>query len=218
MAQQLTTLFWKIETVTLRVLDVNEAPTNLEVDLVPVSEDAAGGTVVGSLSAQDVDVGDIVSFSIVDDQNRPIEHPIFEIDGDEIRIRPNAELDYDTSSQHDIKIVVTDSHGNTSSLPVSIEVSQAEDPPASSSFMSTTDDAAAPLVWNPPSDSAADFVLHNEPESEQQSWVDAADEDQTAPGDLAKTSEADPLNESIELFDQRPDPADAFVPYERSDF
>ena len=80
-------------TGTVTVDPVNDAPT----DIIPsgamsIAEDAADGTVVATLSSQDVDVGDSHTYAIINDPSGN-----FEIVGNEIRVKAGATLDYETA-------------------------------------------------------------------------------------------------------------------------
>ncbi len=77
------------QAVTIAVQDVNEAPTGLALDHNVISETAAGGTVVGTLSVIDPDHGDTHSFAIVGGNGR------FIIDDGKLVLAPNAALDFD---------------------------------------------------------------------------------------------------------------------------
>ncbi|MCE9529419.1 MAG: SBBP repeat-containing protein, partial [Planctomycetales bacterium] len=55
-----------VKSFTITVLNQNEAPFSLALDNQSVPENIATGTVVGQLSASDVDAGDVLSYSLVD--------------------------------------------------------------------------------------------------------------------------------------------------------
>ena len=87
-----------VKTVTVNVTDVNEAPTELQAALSPAAENAQAGTIVGQLATLDPDHGDSHSYEIVGG------HPLFEIDGDTITLKPGAQLDYETQNSYDLEI------------------------------------------------------------------------------------------------------------------
>ena len=205
-----------VEEITLNVLDVNEAPTDLSVDVSQISEDAQGGAVVGTASATDQDTGESLTYKIVDGANRPIDHPLFEIVGDEIRLKDDADLDYDTASSHEIRIAVTDSGGNTTATTATIEVTEAQPesaaPPAPAGN-------APPSGAAPPGDDSSDFHMMNTDDSGSDGWVASTEDDATdTDGDGSGAGSDDPMNEDVVIFDQQSEPSDTYAPYERSDW
>ncbi len=84
---------------------VNYAPTDLTLDVAGVDENAAAGTVVGTVSATDVDTGDTFSYALTDDAGGR-----FAIDAatGQITVANGSLLDAETSQSHDITVQVTD--------------------------------------------------------------------------------------------------------------
>jgi VCBS repeat-containing protein len=72
-----------------------------------VMENAAAGAVLGTLSAADPDSGESLAYSIVGSNS------LFEINGNELRVKAGAALDYEAARQHSLTVRVTDSNGNT---------------------------------------------------------------------------------------------------------
>ncbi|MCG7392896.1 putative Ig domain-containing protein [Microvirga sp. ACRRW] len=94
-------------TFTLWVRDVNDAPGAISITSTQVAENSANGTVVGTLSAYDVDGRP--TFSLLDDAAG-----IFEIVGDKIMVRNGAKLDFEQVKIHQIKVKATDEFGASS--------------------------------------------------------------------------------------------------------
>lgn len=69
------------EDLTIEVLDVNEAPTSVELSVISVDRSLEVGDLVGSISAQDVDEGDVLSFMLSADSQ---DQQYFSIDGDQL--------------------------------------------------------------------------------------------------------------------------------------
>lgn len=67
-----------------------------------VTENAAGGTVVASLLGLDPDRTTSFSYSLVEDASG-----LFEITGDELRVKAGAVLDYETAASHTLRIAVS---------------------------------------------------------------------------------------------------------------
>ena len=114
----------RLETFTISVTDLNEAPDSLVVTGSEVEENAAAGTVVATLSATDPDTGDTLTFSLADDAGGR-----FVIVGNEVRIAPGAELDFEVDASHDITVEITDAGGLTRSETVTISVINVEEAP-----------------------------------------------------------------------------------------
>ncbi|ANY80483.1 hypothetical protein BB934_21450 [Microvirga ossetica] len=98
------------QTFTLTINPVNDAPAGLALAGSTVAENAATGTVVGSLSAWDVD-GDGFSFSLVDDAGGRFD---LSADGRSLVVVNGSRLDYEQASSHQVSVRMTDSHGATS--------------------------------------------------------------------------------------------------------
>jgi uncharacterized delta-60 repeat protein len=88
-----------------------------------VIENAAGGTVLGTLSAADPDSGESLAYSIVGSSS------LFEINGNELRVKAGAAFDYETARQHLLTVRVTDSNGNTRDQMVAVDVVNANEAP-----------------------------------------------------------------------------------------
>ncbi|QOZ75368.1 hypothetical protein XH83_07890 [Bradyrhizobium sp. CCBAU 53351] len=88
----------------LRRLD-NEAPTGITATGGSVQENAAGGTVVATLAAVDAGDAGAHSFSIVGTDD------LFEIVGNEIRVKNGAVLDFETRPQHTLTVKAVDDDG-----------------------------------------------------------------------------------------------------------
>ncbi|VAW50728.1 T1SS secreted agglutinin (RTX) [hydrothermal vent metagenome] len=89
-----------------------------------VDENATTGTVVATLSTEDIDAGDSHSYVITDDASN-----YFEVVGNEIRVKAGADINFESESVHEVTIQSTDSAGNTYSEIVSIEVNDVNEAP-----------------------------------------------------------------------------------------
>ncbi|MFC5485747.1 Ig-like domain-containing protein, partial [Microvirga aerilata] len=93
------------QTFTLTVTPLNDAPAGLGLAGGAVAEGAAPGTVVGSLSARDVD-GDAFSFSLLDDAGGR-----FALSGKQLVVTNGSRLDYEQAGSHQITVRASDSYG-----------------------------------------------------------------------------------------------------------
>ncbi len=93
-----------IGTVSIDVLPVNDAPTDIALTNASVAENSAAGTLVGLLSATDVDGGP-ASFSFVGDGGP------FQIVGNRLEVA--GALDYETQASYSVTIRADDGAGGT---------------------------------------------------------------------------------------------------------
>ncbi len=93
-------------TVKIAVNPVNDAPTDLSVSSQTVAENAANGTVVGTVSATDPDVHDSRSYSLTDTAGGR-----FAIDSSTgvLTVANGTLLNYETATSHNVTVRVTDS-------------------------------------------------------------------------------------------------------------
>ena len=104
----------------IEVTDANEAPSLLGLSNASVIEDAADGTVVGSVAASDPDAGDSLTYSLTDDADGR-----FAIDPDTgvITVADGARLDQAVDPEHSIEVQVSDAGGLVDEATFVIEVS-----------------------------------------------------------------------------------------------
>jgi Ca2+-binding RTX toxin-like protein len=93
---------------TLNVTDVNEAPTGAALTGGSVAENAANGTVVGTVAGLDPDVGATLTYALTDNAGGR-----FAIDANtgQITVANGVLLDYETATSHDVTVRVTDQAG-----------------------------------------------------------------------------------------------------------
>ena len=90
--------------LTIRVNDVNEAPTDIALSKTDVDENVAANSEVGTLSATDDALGTLVYILAVGTGD--IDNRAFTITGGTLTI--NASPDYETKTRYDIRIQVSD--------------------------------------------------------------------------------------------------------------
>jgi Ca2+-binding RTX toxin-like protein len=95
----------------------NQAPTAVSVQGGTVSENAAAGTVVATLTAVDAGDAGTHTFSIVGSDS------LFEIVDNEIRVKSGAVVDFEAGSQHALSVKATDDDGLSVTSSISISIS-----------------------------------------------------------------------------------------------
>ena len=86
----------------INITNVNEAPSVLALSNNTIAEDATIGTEVGTLSANDVDANDLLTYTIANNEN-------FKIEGDKLVTK--STFDYDTKSEYKVTVTATDKGG-----------------------------------------------------------------------------------------------------------
>ena len=99
---------WYERAVTITISNVNEPPTDMFLSGQVVAENAATGTVVGTFSAIDPDVGSIFTYSLVSGSGGTA-NATFAMSGN--RLVTAATLDYESRSSLSIRVRATDSGG-----------------------------------------------------------------------------------------------------------
>ena len=97
-------------TLTFNVTATNDAPTDLSLSANSVAENATTGTVVGTVSGTDVDVGDTKSYSLTDTAGGR-----FAIDSatGQLTVADGSLLNYESAPSHTVTVRVTDSGGQS---------------------------------------------------------------------------------------------------------
>lgn len=98
--------------------DKNTAPSDLSLSNLSVAENAAGA-VVGDITVTDEDSNETFTFSVSDER--------FEVVNNQLKLKAETQLDYETDMSIDLSITVTDSAENTLSTDVSVEVTDVLD-------------------------------------------------------------------------------------------
>ena len=96
------------EAFSISVVDQNDAPTDLTLSNTEIDENVDDGSVVGTLSAADVDSGKSFTYSLVDNQDYS-DNDAFTIDGNTLIIRYSP--DFENQNSYTVKIRATNSGG-----------------------------------------------------------------------------------------------------------
>jgi len=110
-------------TASLIVEAVNDAPTNLVVSNLTVEENGAQGTLVGTLSVSDVDVGDSATFAIIGGTGAGQ----FTINGNNLEVANGGNLDFETTPSLTLQIQATDTGGLSTTQVFTIDLLDVEE-------------------------------------------------------------------------------------------
>jgi|GEM_PF-1119231 len=115
--------------LTIKVNDINEAPTGLSLSNDSVNENVPDNTVVGSLITTDPDTEDSFTYDLVtgegDDDNSA-----FTIDGDQLKI--NLSPDFETKSNYKIRVKTQDAAGLTYEKALTVNINDINETDSSS--------------------------------------------------------------------------------------
>ncbi|HET9638589.1 MAG TPA: cadherin domain-containing protein [Allosphingosinicella sp.] len=122
----------------------NEAPVDLVIDDSHVDENAPAGTLVGTVSADDPDPEDLLSYSLVDNAGG-----LFAIDSATGALTTTAALDHEAQASYDLVIRATDPDGLFAERTVTISVDDVnEAPTAVGDSVAVDEDATTGNLWN----------------------------------------------------------------------
>ena len=123
------------QTFTINLTNVNETPTDLALPSNTVAENAANGTVVGTVSGTDPDSGDTKTYSFTD--NASGRFAINSSSG-EITIANSSLLNYENATSHSVTVRVTDSGGLTYDETFTINVTNVNEAPSNINLSGNT--------------------------------------------------------------------------------
>ncbi|MFM6897195.1 MAG: putative Ig domain-containing protein, partial [Microcystis panniformis] len=101
---------------------VNSAPTNITLDNSTVPENSANNTVIGLLSASDNNTNDTHTFSLINNASGR-----FAIVNNQLVVADGSLLDYETNTQHTIRVKATDNTGLSYERNLTISISNVAD-------------------------------------------------------------------------------------------
>ncbi|MFJ4453914.1 cadherin-like domain-containing protein [Pseudomonas sp. NPDC089392] len=116
----------------LTVVNLPEPPSKLLLDVSSVDENAAAGTVIGTLSTLDPDAGDAHTYQLLDDANGR-----FVLVGKQLQVGNGSLLDHEAAAAHDIQVRATDSTGLSIEKTLSIGVNNVNERPSTITLTST---------------------------------------------------------------------------------
>ncbi|SFI19723.1 beta strand repeat-containing protein [Planctomicrobium piriforme] len=112
-------------------VEPNSIPTAMFITRQVIGENRPVGTLVGTLSTNDTNVGDILTYTLVSGSGSS-GNGKFTIDKD--KLRSKAVFDYEQQSSYSIRVRVTDSTGASYEQVFVINVANENDPPVISGF------------------------------------------------------------------------------------
>ena len=104
----------------INVNDVNETPTDLDLDNKTIDENVAPQSVVGKFSTIDPDQGDSSTYELVTDAV-DTDNSAFSINSDQ-QLQINDSPDFETKSSYSIRVKTTDGGGASLEKPLTINV------------------------------------------------------------------------------------------------
>jgi len=115
------------EALAINLTNVNEAPTDLALSANQVAENAATGTVVGTVSGTDVDTGDTKTYSLTDTAGGR-----FAINSSTgvMTVADSSLLNYEAAPSHSVTVRVTDAGGLTRDQTFTITLANVNENPA----------------------------------------------------------------------------------------
>lgn len=114
------------EKIYVNVIDINEAPTDINPNAFSVSENTntTGGHSVGTLAATDPDSGETFSYSI----SGGADQAKFSISGDQLSLDDGI-LDHESQASYEVQVLVTDSAGNLFRENISVNIDDINETP-----------------------------------------------------------------------------------------
>ena len=126
--------------VTVNVTNINEAPLGEDAALT-VAENSANGTLVGTVTATDPDVGDTLTYAITAGND----DGIFAIDSStgKITVADGTKLDYETATTYTLTVQVKDAGELTDTLTAAVTVGGVNEEPSVNSYRFRVDENSA---------------------------------------------------------------------------
>jgi hypothetical protein len=122
-------------TLTVPILNVNEAPYGLTLSSNTIPENSATGTTIGTLTGLDVDAGSTFTYSLVDTINYP-DNNSFSISTS--TLKSASIFNYEDKSSYSIKIRVSDQGGLTYDGVFTINVTNVNEAPTNISLSASS--------------------------------------------------------------------------------
>jgi hypothetical protein len=97
------------ETFEIEIMNVNEAPVDLQIDNLTIAEHALPGTMIGRIDVTDPDLDDEITFDLIEEDIDENIKSWFVIEGNQLKISGN--LDFETKSSWTIHIQARDRDG-----------------------------------------------------------------------------------------------------------
>ncbi|MDB5385782.1 MAG: hypothetical protein JWM11_1428, partial [Planctomycetaceae bacterium] len=118
---------------TLNIVDLNEAPTDLNLSSTSIAENRAGGSTVGTFAAVDPDQGDSFTYTLVPGSGSSDNGSFIITNG---QLQTTQSLDFETQNTFTIRVRTTDQGGLAFEKPFTIRVTDVNEAPTMTSFSS----------------------------------------------------------------------------------
>ncbi|WP_459554668.1 S8 family serine peptidase [Lacunimicrobium album] len=112
------------KTFTIQILDGPDSPTSIALSASTVVENQPAGTIIGLLSTNDPDVGDVFTYSLVSGTGST-HNSYFRIEGNQLQT--NLPINYEEMNSASIRVRVVDSFGNAYETIYSITIRDVTD-------------------------------------------------------------------------------------------
>ena len=141
---------------TISISNVNEAPTDIALAPASVPENSPIGTTVGTFTASDPDLGDIIAFALASGAGST-DNASFTISG--ATLSTTAVFDYEIKNTYSIRVRVTDSANHSFEKVFTISITDVNEPP-----VIVSGPTATPIPV-PQTDPVAFSVIATDPEN-----------------------------------------------------
>ncbi len=115
------------QTITINIVDQNEAPTLNPAPVITIDENTSNGTLIGTISGSDVDAGDVLRYSIL--SSGPVAP--FSIDAvtGEIRVTDSSLLNFEAVTTINLTVEIRDAAGLTDTQVVTVRLNDLNEVP-----------------------------------------------------------------------------------------
>ncbi|MFN9720382.1 MAG: beta strand repeat-containing protein, partial [Planctomycetota bacterium] len=115
------------ETITIQIVDKNEAPTLNPTPVITIDENTADGTLIGAVSGSDVDAGDSWTYAIVG--SNPVSPFTMDAVTGEIRVSNSSLLNFEAVTTIQLTVEIRDAAGLTNTQLVTVRLNDVNETP-----------------------------------------------------------------------------------------
>ena len=112
--------------LTIDITNVNEMPSSIRMGSIAIAEHAGSRATVGTLTTDDIDAGDIFTYTLVSGDGSA-DNDAFKIEGDQLKAV--SDLDFEIRSSYSVRIRSVDSGGLLTERPFTISVIDVNEAP-----------------------------------------------------------------------------------------
>lgn len=116
------------EVIAINVNDMNDAPSDVAINIIGIDENSPIGTAVGNITATDEDLADLHTFTLVPGFGGA-DNGKFTILANKLQV--NANLDYEAQSSYAVRVRATDTNGASVEANYTVIVSDVNETPTS---------------------------------------------------------------------------------------